>query len=504
MHSIDDVIPHIYHEKQEPGSMLCAQHALNSLLQGSYFTPPDLSAIAQTLDEQEAGYDDDSLGQSSMNMDDTGFFSVQVLERALQVWGLTLVRWRSERMRPYQNHPHTQLAFILNLHQHWYTLRRFGAASPNPTLEADSGMAHWFNLNSSLEAPEWVSKTYLGMVLQQAETEGYSVFAVVQEDSAAPLALPRAAADHIAATIPEPTSYSGARPSSARAASAQAVPRASAPAGFEDEDMELQAALQASLMSQGLGFPTTPAPVVPRAPASSSREPFSGRQGQLANSAVIPPHHFTEDFDEDADISGNDAAPDPVAASLARNRAFLEQMRREQEAALRESYEEEVARFGPAALRRGRGAHGDDSDDGELRRAIAESEAIARRAGLRGPDDELDDEPPVVPPLPAAAVHDALRVYDDEDAELQAALRASLESMPEGFVIPPPPSPPPASRSLPPASVPAPPPIQQRRSFQSESDDTTETETESEAEPPQAEQLSMEEIRRRRLARFGG
>lgn len=32
MASTDDLIPLIYHEKQEPGSMLCAQHALNSLL----------------------------------------------------------------------------------------------------------------------------------------------------------------------------------------------------------------------------------------------------------------------------------------------------------------------------------------------------------------------------------------------------------------------------------------------------------------------------------------
>uniref|UniRef100_A0A668W643 ubiquitinyl hydrolase 1 n=1 Tax=Oreochromis aureus TaxID=47969 RepID=A0A668W643_OREAU len=41
----------IFHEKQE-GS-LCAQHCLNNLLQGEYFTPVDLSSIAQQLDEEE-------------------------------------------------------------------------------------------------------------------------------------------------------------------------------------------------------------------------------------------------------------------------------------------------------------------------------------------------------------------------------------------------------------------------------------------------------------------
>lgn len=81
-----------------------------------------------------------------------------------------LVRWRSEEMKRYQNRPHTQLAFILNLDEHWFTLRRFGPAEPD--LSKDPGNGHWFNLNSCIQEPEWVSRTYLGMVLQQAETEG--------------------------------------------------------------------------------------------------------------------------------------------------------------------------------------------------------------------------------------------------------------------------------------------------------------------------------------------
>lgn len=64
----------------------------------------------------------------------------------------------------------TQLAFILNYHQHWFTLRRFGPAMPS--MADDPGDGHWFNLNSFLPAPEWVGKLYLGMVLQQAESEG--------------------------------------------------------------------------------------------------------------------------------------------------------------------------------------------------------------------------------------------------------------------------------------------------------------------------------------------
>lgn len=60
----------------------------------------------------------------------------------------------------------TQLAFVLNQNQHWYTLRRFGSPGEN---------GHWFNLDSTKSSPQWISKTYLGMFLQQAEQEGQLV-----------------------------------------------------------------------------------------------------------------------------------------------------------------------------------------------------------------------------------------------------------------------------------------------------------------------------------------
>lgn len=41
----------LFHYQQE-GS-LCAQHCLNNLLQGEYFSPVELSSIAQQLDEEE-------------------------------------------------------------------------------------------------------------------------------------------------------------------------------------------------------------------------------------------------------------------------------------------------------------------------------------------------------------------------------------------------------------------------------------------------------------------
>uniref|UniRef100_UPI00398F7875 ataxin-3 isoform X3 n=1 Tax=Pristiophorus japonicus TaxID=55135 RepID=UPI00398F7875 len=111
----------IFHEKQE-GS-LCAQHCLNNLLQGEYFSPIDLSTIAQQLDEEERARMAEGgttteeykifLQQPSGNMDDSGFFSIQ-----------------------------------------------------------------WFNLNSLLTGPELISDTYLALFLAQLQQEGYSIFVV--------------------------------------------------------------------------------------------------------------------------------------------------------------------------------------------------------------------------------------------------------------------------------------------------------------------------------------
>ncbi|KAI0316262.1 Josephin-domain-containing protein [Amylostereum chailletii] len=487
MATLENVVPLIYHEKQQPGSMLCAQHAINSLLQGNYFTAPDLSSIAQSLDTLEESYDDDQAGRASANMDDTGFFSVQVLENALDVWGLGLVRWRSEAMLPYHERPHTQLGFILNLQQHWFTLRRFGDVSPHPDQEPGNG--HWFNLNSFLHRPEWVSDTYLGMVLQQSETEGYSVFAVIQKNPLAPLALPRTQADNMAATCPPPSSSSIPQNSTTR--SHEVVD------GFEDEDYELQAAIQASM---GGNFDPSQWPRF-----ASSGEDVEIPRVQDTIAAPSLPGSFPS--------SSTTVPDDPVAASMARNRVFLERMQREQEFALREQYEGEVStRFGaPGHPGRGVVPQQDEEDEDEmLRRAIAESEALAQAEGHgRVNDEEDEDEDVEIPdaPLPRAGAAASNRVYDDDDAELQAALKASLESMPPDFKVPD--TPPrsvlpallaPALAPVPPTTAPLSPAAHSADDYMSE----TETEAETEPHPPPQEDVSVEEMRRRRLARFGG
>lgn len=164
----------IFHEKQE-GS-LCAQHCLNSLLQGSYFTAVELSDLAHKLDEAErlrmaeCGIDSEEyqqfLRQPSGNMDDSGYFSVQVISSALEVWGLEIVPFSSmdDRVASVFSDPCRMQAFICNYKDHWFTIRKLGN--------------QWFNLNSLLKHPQLISDTYLSLFLAQLKNDGYSIFVV--------------------------------------------------------------------------------------------------------------------------------------------------------------------------------------------------------------------------------------------------------------------------------------------------------------------------------------
>ncbi|VDB95242.1 unnamed protein product [Peniophora sp. CBMAI 1063] len=480
--TIESLIPLIHHEKQERGSMLCAQHALNALLQEPIFSVTDLAQIAKSLDDLEDTYNEDR-GHDSVNMDDSGFFSVQVLEKALDVWGLSLPRWAGEEMREYHDHPETQLGFILNHQQHWFALRRFGNLSPNPYEPATN--SHWFNLNSYLPKPEWVGNAYLGALLAQAQQDGYSIFAVVQKDPNAPLALPKTDADRLAENVTPPNAAN-----TPRNATTSIHPATDMPEGMEDEDYELQAAIAASmggefsippeLVSSGAGPSNDPPAPMPAPPLS--REP--PRPASSIPGGYPPGLGHPMDEDEDDEDDFEDVATlDPVEASRRRNERLLAQFQRAQGDAVREMGFDDTAR--QRQLER-------EAEEAEFQRVLAESEALARAQGHF-------ESPPggsgAATPAPAPA-HTAARVYDDEDEELQAALRASLESVPADFVMP----------ESPRAQRPAPPPALARQpSTRSEDNDDAMTEvsvaTEPEGEPePPRQELTPEEMRRRRLA----
>lgn len=216
---------------------------------------------------------------------------------------------------------------------------------------------------------------------------------------------------------------------------------------------------------------------------------------------------------------------DPVAASMARNRHLLEQMQRQQAYAAREMWsEEDLTPEEAEALRQRREERRrqEEEEEEHIRLAIEESERMAREyqaqqsssnskeKAATDSDEEIDED---MDPraqsastfTPTAAYFSGDRVYDDDDAELQAALKASLEGLPSDFqhpVLPPPAQPTHTSSSQ--VTPPAPAPVAAQDKDDTASIASTDT-AESEAVVPEpVEELSLEEIRRRRLARFGG
>ncbi|CAF0896397.1 unnamed protein product [Brachionus calyciflorus] len=156
----------IFHETQD--GLLCAQHCLNSLLQGDYYSAVDLANIAHDLDKVERDFmhEASTTSQESSNYDDTGFFSIQVIQNALKSWNLELIPFKSSNdlAKLAREYPTEQKAYICNYQQHWYTIRKIGS--------------YWFNLNSMFKKPELISDTYLAILLKQLEHDGYSIFIV--------------------------------------------------------------------------------------------------------------------------------------------------------------------------------------------------------------------------------------------------------------------------------------------------------------------------------------
>ncbi|WFD06680.1 hypothetical protein MVES1_002034 [Malassezia vespertilionis] len=218
------LLPYVYHERQEPGSMLCAQHALNGVLQDGLFDATHLGQLAQEI----AAYEHEELGlggseplESTLarHMDDTGYFSVEVIDRACKSWDLRLERWRNQGgLQTRHAFPEREFAFLLHLGSHWFTLRGFGRDT-----------RQWYNLNSFFAKPQWLSATYLSTFLDTVEREGYTVFVVEHDGDTSPL---QSIADEIALS-------KGGR-------GTQDAPIHV----LDDDDADLQVALQVSMEDQ--------------------------------------------------------------------------------------------------------------------------------------------------------------------------------------------------------------------------------------------------------------
>jgi ataxin-3 len=234
--------PLVYWEAQQ--AALCGRHAINNLLQGPFFTEVDLAAIAAELDAHEravlvaggASPDDvaAAFAAGSLNVDDSGNFSISVLRAALQrVRGLQLEQTPALVARALAT-PDAFDAYLLNRDDHWYAVRRLPTAGGSPA---------WFNLNSLLRAPELISEFFLSAYLTQLKADGYSIFVVTPPGGLPPPVAPGAAHRYPAATLHSVGSILAAR------GGGDALRRSAAKRARDDaaHDPQLAAAPAASL-----------------------------------------------------------------------------------------------------------------------------------------------------------------------------------------------------------------------------------------------------------------
>nr|XP_018260941.1 ataxin-3 [Kwoniella dejecticola CBS 10117]OBR83099.1 ataxin-3 [Kwoniella dejecticola CBS 10117] len=440
----------MYFERQEPGSQLCAQHCLNNVLQQFTYTEFDLADIAKKLDQAEnATLDVAHQLKKSYNYDDTGYFSISVLERALEVWDLSLVRWRGEAMREYQEHPEEQVAFILNLSSHWFPLRRFSTFPPDHTA-----IKRWYNLNSFLPQPEWISPTYLRLVLTQAEEEGYSVFVVRKgtqgtkegenagegegwQDGGIGV-LPECLADTMAVELGEPVGRSGAMGEAARCESSSSHAGTSTNPDTPTVDFP---------SSSGAGPSSPPARRKKRQEDLTPSDPIEVEQDEYSRPAATRTRQ-----------SSNKSTPRLLPT------------------ATHGIEDEDIFENTTFPLDRG-----DDDEDESIHSEEAEGD---EHQGYTGPTDFQFNS----------------RSYDDEDEALQAALKASMNDLPPDWQPPP---------ELPPREGPSPfkapalaPPLNPTVKEEVKKEDDEDEEILEDDDTP-AHEPSPDEIRRRRLAKFG-
>ncbi|KAF5476210.1 hypothetical protein F2P56_007943, partial [Juglans regia] len=159
----------LYHEVQE--SKLCAVHCVNTVLQGPFFSEFDLAALATDLDLKErqmmldgGAASGDFLSVESHNVSLDGDFSIQVLQKALEVWDLQVIPLDSPVAEHAQVDPELENAFICHLQDHWFCIRKVNG--------------EWYNFDSLYAAPQHLSKFYLSAYLDSLKGFGWSIFLV--------------------------------------------------------------------------------------------------------------------------------------------------------------------------------------------------------------------------------------------------------------------------------------------------------------------------------------
>jgi len=204
-------------------------------------------------------------------MDDSGFFSSQVITEALKVWNLDVVPLANPQISYIRNEPTHGTAFICNLREHWFTVRKLGH--------------QWFNLNSLLNGAQLISDTYLSLFLAQLLADQYTIFVVLGQ-------LPHCEADELLKLTPVDPGEQQRKENRSRNKRTRTED--------DDDDPALAAALAASMNDEIMTSPTTRqllhptssstsphflAPSIPAAPAI--RQPTSIDETRKAREAFL-------------------------------------------------------------------------------------------------------------------------------------------------------------------------------------------------------------------------
>ena len=241
---------------------------------------------------------------------------------------------------------------------------------------------------------------------------------VQQADRSRPLALARTEADDAAGAIPEDTGFA-TRPtlSTARTIGKAVAPGPSksafdlAGAGLEDEDFELQAALQASLLQP---------PLQENASSSANHSSVQTNPARTSNDWNFPSTSSVFGTRTATTAAPSSAHLESLDSSARRAREELARFKQEQEELLRETYEDEIGlgdrelALGSASVARRRAAQPDEEEEEMLRRAIEASRQ----------DTALPPDPPAIRPTVAEEEEDDtfdedtyMEIDDEEDEQ---------------------------------------------------------------------------------------
>lgn len=127
------------------------------------------SAVSDTRDEDLSAW---LRTEQNVHVDDSGNFSLPVLERALHsLYALRIIRWGSSALKQQTyNEPEKLNAFILNYGNHWFSILKVAGV--------------WYDMNSLsgcpyLKAqPKRISDFYLQSYIQALQASKHSVFVV--------------------------------------------------------------------------------------------------------------------------------------------------------------------------------------------------------------------------------------------------------------------------------------------------------------------------------------